>query len=297
MSVAVISRFPTPTNEEKMYNDQDFNPVNSKKKPEEFRNFGTGARQKRVQDFYELNHSLQTLDFVKSLHQRIQFQDMKMTIWESFDFLQKIVDESDPDTNFPQSFHAFQTAEAIRSEFPGEEYDWFHLTGLIHDLGKTLSAPCFDLPQWAIVGDTFPLGCQFSEDNVFPEYFSKNADFNHPVYSTPLGIYEQNCGLNNLYMSYGHDEYLYQVLKHNKQCTLPPQALFIIRFHSFYPWHKLGAYQHLATQNDQTEMLSWVLKFNKFDLYSKSADPPNIEELKPYYTKLIEKYLPGKLGW
>jgi len=287
-----LDRFPV---EQKQYNDEKFNPVNANKKKEEFRNFGSGARHQRVMDFYQENHTKQTLGFVKSMHERIKFQDMKMTVWEAFDFLQKLIDESDPDTNFPQSYHAFQTAEAIRAAYPGEEYDWFHLTGLIHDLGKVLSAPCFDLSQWAIVGDTFPVGCQFSPDNVFYDFFQKNSDWEHPVYSTPLGIYEKNGGLMNVFMSYGHDEYLYQVMKHNK-CKLPPQSFFIVRFHSFYPWHTYGAYSHLTNEYDH-EMLQWVLKFNQFDLYSKSAAAPNIDELKQYYQKLIDKYLPGDLEW
>lgn len=48
--------------------------------------------------------------------------------------LNDVVDESDPDVDFPNIVHAFQTAEQIRKEYPNE--DWFHLTGLIHDLGK-----------------------------------------------------------------------------------------------------------------------------------------------------------------
>jgi hypothetical protein len=42
-------------------------------------------------------------------------------------------------------------------------------------------------------------------------------------------MYEPHCGLDKLMMSWGHDEYLYQVLKHNKT-TLPEQALYMIRF-------------------------------------------------------------------
>lgn len=48
--------------------------------------------------------------------------------------LNNLIDESDPDMNLPNMVHAFQTAERIRKEHPNE--DWFHLTGLIHDLGK-----------------------------------------------------------------------------------------------------------------------------------------------------------------
>lgn len=60
-------------------------------------------------------------------------------------------------------------------------------------------------------------------------------------------------------MSWGHDEYLYQVLKHNKS-TLPEEALRMIRFHSFYPWHAGGDYMHLCTEKDK-EMMEWVLEF------------------------------------
>ena len=102
--------------------------------------------------------------------------------------LDGLVDESDPDVDFPNSFHAFQTAEGIRKAHPNKgvlptcpdgcwgrrgglalsQYalhpptapelclcpssctplacpvppspsDWFHLVGLLHDLGKVLA--------------------------------------------------------------------------------------------------------------------------------------------------------------
>lgn len=35
------------------------------------------------------------------------------------------------------------------------------------DLGKVLLHPSFgQLPQWAVVGDTFPVGCAYDESNV-----------------------------------------------------------------------------------------------------------------------------------
>ena len=34
--------------------------------------------------------------------------------------------------------HAIQAAEACRKAYPGDEYDWFHVTCFIHDLGKIL---------------------------------------------------------------------------------------------------------------------------------------------------------------
>jgi len=146
-----------------------------------------------------------------------------------------------------------------------------------------------------IVGDTHPLGCRFAKENVFYEFFENNPDFHDPIYSTELGIYEKGSGIMNTTMSFGHDEYLYSVLVHNK-CSLPLAALFIVRFHSFYAWHTLGAYQYLMNDDDR-DMLKWINVFNRFDLYSKSAEVPNLAVLKEYYQGLINKYLPGVLSW
>lgn len=39
-------------------------------------------------------------------------------------------------------------------------------------------------------------------------------------------------------------------------------------------------------------MLKWVRKFNPYDLYSKSDDPPSPETVKPYYQELISEFFP-----
>jgi len=222
---------------------------------------------------------------------------VEMSIMEAVELLTNFVDESDPDLDLPQVVHALQTAEAIRKTYPSEEFDWFHLVGFIHDLGKVLAHPLFgSQPQWAVVGDTFPLGCKFSEKIVYSEFFQQNPDYNNPSYNTELGIYEPQCGLNNLLMSWGHDEYFYQVCLANN-CKIPKQGLAMIRFHSFYPWHTYGGYQSLTSEEDE-ENRNWVLEFNKCDLYSKSPDIAyRASELLPYYQKLIEKYFPAKLRW
>jgi inositol oxygenase len=41
-------------------------------------------------------------------------------------------------------------------------------------------------------------------------------------------MYEENCGLDKVTMSWGHDEYMYRMLQHNKS-TLPEEAFYIIR--------------------------------------------------------------------
>ncbi|CAG7724884.1 unnamed protein product, partial [Allacma fusca] len=213
-------------------------------------------------------------------------------IMDALDKLNDLVDESDPDVDIPNIVHAFQTAERIRVDHPDQ--DWFHLTGLIHDLGKIMAF--YDEPQWATVGDTFAVGCAYAPSIVYRETsFYNNPDLYDERYNTKYGIYKPNCGLENVLISWGHDEYLYRVLKHNK-CTIPDEGLAMIRFHSFYPWHSGKDYMHLCTDKD-LKMMEWVLEFNKYDLYTKSTDIPDIEALKPYYQTLIDKYIPGELEW
>ncbi len=211
----------------------------------------------------------------------------RLTVLEALDFLDTLVDDSDPDISLSQSEHLLQTAEAIRAD--GHE-DWFVLTGLIHDLGKVLCL--FGEPQWAVVGDTFPVGCAFSERIVYPEFFADNPDRRDPRLQSPCGVYGHGCGLRNVHLSWGHDEYLYQVVKDR----MPEPAQYMIRYHSFYAWHREGEYEHLLDDHDRG-MLPWVRKFNPYDLYSKSPERPDWDKLRPYYTALIEKYLPGKLCW
>ncbi|XP_028952654.1 inositol oxygenase 1-like [Malus domestica] len=152
-----------------------------------------------------------------------------------------------------------------------------------------------ELPQWAVVGDTFPVGCAFDQSNVHHKYFAENPDYYNPSYNTKYGVYSEGCGLENVMMSWGHDDYMYLVATENKS-TLPSAALFIIRYHSFYALHKAGAYKHLMNEED-VENLKWLRVFNKYDLYSKSKIRVDVEKVKPYYISLIEKYFPSKLRW
>jgi inositol oxygenase len=76
---------------------------------------------------------------------------------------------------------------------------------------------------------------------------------------------------------------------------LPESALYILRYHSFYPQHRENAYEHLMDKHDK-EMFKWVNLFNPYDLYSKNPNPPDWQKLKPYYEDLVAKYLPATLN-
>jgi inositol oxygenase len=257
------------------------------KAEEEFRNYDVEANP-GVAEFYRLNHQNQTVDFVLQKEKAFLSLDRgKKSIWEAADYLNTLVDDSDPDTDLTQIEHLLQTSEAIRRDGHPR---WMVLTGLVHDLGKVLCL--YGEPQWAVVGDTFPVGCAWSDEIVFRNYFAANPDSDIPEYQTKYGIYEPNSGLDNVHLSWGHDEYIYNVAKP----YLPEPALYMLRYHSFYPAHKHGAYKHLMTAHDE-EMFDWVRKFNPYDLYSKGAAKPNFKELKPYYDDLIGEYFPEKIDW
>jgi inositol oxygenase len=254
---------------------------------ESFRDYGAEARPV-VKEFYRLNHAQQTLDFVLAMkRQYLPRKQRVMDVWEAIRFLNTLVDDSDPDIELSQLEHLLQTAEAIRADGHPR---WFVLTGLIHDLGKVLCL--FGEPQWAVVGDTFPVGCAFSDKIVFPELFEANPDTRIPQYQTRCGIYQEGCGLDKVHLSWGHDEYLYHVVEDH----LPEPALYMIRYHSFYAAHREGAYGHLLNDHDR-EMFKWIRAFNPYDLYSKSPVPPDLHALRPYYEDLVAEFFPEPLAW
>lgn len=229
----------------------------------------------RVKNFYKEQHTKQTVAYnLKARHDFHSKTRAEMTVWEAMEKLNTLIDESDPDTSLSQIEHLLQSAEAIRRDGKPR---WMQLTGLIHDLGKLLFF--FDAQgQWDVVGDTFPVGCGFDERIIYGrESFKENEDFEHPVYDTQFGIYSPGCGLDKVMLSWGHDEYLYHIAK--EQSTLPDEALAMIRYHSFYPWHNAGAYHELMDDHDKA-MLRAVKAFNPYDLYSKSDGIPSTEELK-----------------
>ena len=241
-----------------------------------------------IAEFYRQNHAGQTLEFVLGKEREYgSLSRGKRGIWEAADYLNTLVDDSDPDTDLSQTEHLLQTAEAIRRDGHPR---WMILAGFVHDLGKVLCL--YGEPQWAVVGDTFPVGCAWSDDIVFAEYFGLNPDSNVPEYQTANGIYEPHCGLQNVHMSWGHDEYIYRVTRN----YLPEPAQYMLRYHSFYPAHRHGAYRHLMSDRDET-MFEWVRKFNQYDLYSKGSAKPDVKGLRPFYEDLVSEYFPDQIDW
>ncbi|KAL2074085.1 hypothetical protein VTL71DRAFT_7863 [Oculimacula yallundae] len=245
-----------------------------------------------VYQLYKTQHINQTVAYNVAVREKFRTTTRaEMTVWEAMEKLNTFIDESDPDTSLSQIEHLLQSAEAMRRDGKPR---WMQVTGLVHDLGKLLFFYGAE-GQWDVVGDTFPVGCAFSDKIVYPETMALNPDYNDERYNTTFGIYEKGCGMDNVMLSWGHDEYLYHVFK--DQSELPEEALAMIRYHSFYPWHTGGAYTYFMDEKDE-RMLEAVRAFNPYDLYSKSDEVPSVEELKPYYLELIDEFFPKKvLKW
>ena len=110
----------------------------------------------------------------------------------------------------------------------------------------------------------------------------------HPVYSTQRRMWDlqaklwfEKCDVimglwqgkaistNNLGVSHGlMFQFILSTSYHifKDQSSLPAKALTMICYHSFYPWHREGAYVHLTNKQD-AKSLAAVQAFNPYDLH------------------------------
>jgi inositol oxygenase len=87
---------------------------------------------------------------------------------------------------------------------------------------------------------------------------------------------------------------MYLVAK--KFSTIPEEGLAMIRFHSFYPWHRENAYSQFMKAGDD-KLLKAVREFNPYDLYTKADEPVDVDTVKGYYQGLIRKYFADVVEW
>lgn len=260
----------------------------------EFRNYyKDDPITESVRDHYRKMRSRQTFNYVQRMKKKYLTFDKPMHVWEAMEKLNVLVDVSDPDLTLPNVQHLIQSAEGARAS---GEPDWMQLVALIHDLGKVMYLWGCDedgtsqKEQWGLVGDIFVVGCRLPETCVYPEFNELNPDMHDPRYNTTLGIYEPHCGLDNLQLAWGHDEYLYQVLKNHPGNKIPEVGMVSIRYHSFYPWHSGNSYGELSNKKDEIYK-QWVKHFNQFDLYTKRPVTYDLAEMKDHYMPIVEKYL------
>ncbi|KAI8138274.1 inositol oxygenase [Fennellomyces sp. T-0311] len=237
--------------------------------------------------FLQENHEKQTYEYVQKMKLEYgKLDKAHMSLWDMLLLLDNIKLDSNT-VQLQQKVHAFQIAESMRREGRPR---WMIMTSLIHDLGKYMYL--LGERQWTVVGETFPVGCKFSSRIAYPHFFEGNPDSKNARYATKYGIYEPHCGLDKVDFSFGHDEYMYMVCKD----YLPQEALYIIRYHSFYSCLLEGDYTYLLNEHD-IKMMEYVKTFLQYDLFSFSEEIPDLEELKPFYTELLAEYFPEKIRW
>src|SRR5476651_2808141 len=97
----VLKRYPEP------------GPAKTK---DEFRNYD-GPEIDGVREFYRLNHKYQTYENVLAKKANfLKFDKKEMPWWMAMEFLNILVDDSDPDLSLSQLQHLLQTSEAIRAD-------------------------------------------------------------------------------------------------------------------------------------------------------------------------------------
>jgi len=258
-----------------------------------------------VIEFYRMQHSTTTVTNVMELEREI-FPPRKrqLTMWQAITMAKEVRDGSDPDMLAAQKVHFYGTTKAAQEK--GEPL-WKVLGALLHDTGKVL-VPLYDLPQHQVVGDTFPVGCPFEESNILVESFKSNPDNQVAEYQRPLGMYREGCGFQEMYFAFGHDAYLAAVLKQHISrsagkisglTTEETEALiYVIQFHSFYPWHQQGGYSRFASDYDK-KMLPHLKSFQLLDLYSKPkyTEEEANEGLEREFRPLVESAFGNQLIW
>lgn len=233
-----------------------------------------------------------------------------MTVREALEKLNDLVDESDPDLDLPNIIHAFQAAERARAEFP--EHDWLHLTALIHDLGKIMAF--YGEPQWAVVGDTFAVGCRWGIALCTGTRASREIQMGIIPPTTPnwasispiaewttcwcpgatmstcipcWSITRPSCPMWRA-TSFGSIRFIRGTMAATISTLRLPRmrrprsgcwssSEFILSTHTYIP-------SYISNPS-----------CSRYDLYTKSEVVPDIEALWPYYQTLIDKYLPGVL--
>jgi inositol oxygenase len=245
------------------------------------------AFQSDLDGFYLRHHRAQTMATALELRARYAARRLgRATVWDRLMSLRSINDESDADLEgMTQLGHALQTANSLVQA--GLDEDWV-VTGLIHDLGKILIE--HGEAQEFVVGDVFPTGCRYSPRIVRYEYLAQNPDWSNSAYQSPTGIYDAGCGLDNVVFSYGHDEYLYQVLKDH----LPRAFAWTIRYHSFQSI--AGDYLHLFSEEDRRLRESHMRVFARHDLYTKDPRRAVTARLAEYEA-LIKRRFPDPIDW
>ena len=205
-------------------------------------------------------------------------------VFELLGMMDGLVDPSDPDFGGAQKDHCVQTAMGLRALCKNNLHlpDWLPLVGLIHDLGKVAIKVIPGIKHIFVAGgDCYPVGVPVGRDVVL-------RDVGFDAYEA-TETHSHGCGFASM-LWWGHDELMYQCLLQSKT-NLPAEALYLVRFHSFYAWHEKRNYLEYADAVD-INTVGLLRIFQLCDLYTKNESASDVEVDEPYFKELIDRYLP-----
>ena len=215
--------------------------------------------------------AIQTFEYVTTMRQRyLTFGLTHMSFKDALDLVKTVPCHEfniEPDGVTTGSLRtlSYLSAEAARN---AGQPDWVQFVALLHLLGGAVniiegaSNPAFD---WTIPSSSHVIGCPAPSRASWSDFRYLNPDEQRGSYSSsPQGMYQLHCGLEQVLMTWTGPEYMYHLMQHN-DVVVPEEGLAMLRYFTLLDWHTNNEYQHLANDNDR-DMRPFVAEFNNIRL-------------------------------
>ncbi|KAG7352877.1 myo-inositol oxygenase [Nitzschia inconspicua] len=261
---------------------------------------------------YRCLWSTQTVSFIKEMHRKYSdFDTCKLSILDALELARDLPADKYSGSDVSVRTLSFAMAEMARNE---GHPDWVQFVALVQTLGCLLkihnpfafgeTGKEFD---WTITGaESRVVGSKAPDCCAYVEFRRLNPDEKDPQYSTYLGMYERNVGLENVLLNWSSNEYMYYMLKYNK-VSLPEDAFKILKFIPLVDWHSRKQYRHFSTTDDE-KVREPVVDFYNICLNAKRCILKTGKDLSDtacqslwhsHYAFVVRKYVgvTEKLSW
>eukprot|EP00521_Asterionellopsis_glacialis_P006075 CAMPEP_0195281326 /NCGR_PEP_ID=MMETSP0707-20130614/683_1 /TAXON_ID=33640 /ORGANISM="Asterionellopsis glacialis, Strain CCMP134" /LENGTH=720 /DNA_ID=CAMNT_0040340201 /DNA_START=51 /DNA_END=2210 /DNA_ORIENTATION=- len=253
---------------------------------------------------YQTSWSRQTVEFVTAMRTRyLKFNIKEMGLHEALNLAKTIpgnpfhLNNDGMRTSPSLRSLCFQTAESARQD---GHPDWVQLVALLHGLGRVLN--CIDTAasstpdyyDWTLSCRSRVVGCLAPTCASFGEFRNLNKDESDPRYNSPNGMYNANCGLDEVLLMWTGPEYMYHMIKHNS-LAIPEDGLAMLRLFSLGDWHTHSEYDHLASIDDE-EVRPFVAEFDQMRRRSRRECEEEMSDIEcdqlwnEYYVRIATKY-------
>jgi len=255
---------------------------------------------------YRNTWARQSVNFVMKMRERyFDFGLKRMSIREALEIVKTLKCHPFRVTNAGPNLRTllFKTAEFARME---GHPDWAILLALIHELGRVVS--CIETPpsednqkyDWTFAIRSRVLGCAPPSRTNFAEFRNLDPDLSNA--QSKIGIYQEHCGMENLFLSWTGPEYMYFMLKHNG-ASLPEEAFGVLRLFPLGDWHTHDEYLYFSSKVDN-DMKDFVLEFDKMRKSVRRDCAEDLSDIEcnalweEYYESICHKYECGQmLSW